>query len=241
MSVVARSSLSKSLRRQRVLAASNPCVSSLVSTRNTLLASHNQQQTPLMGVTIHSFSTTSSGTTDFFELFGLPRKFGIHQPELKGTYLKLMTEHHPDKAAQQLPQESETDITAEIITHAYQTLQAPHTRASHWLDLHSVGIEDGSEAPILSMEFLMEIMEWRERIEELSHMEDEKQLQDLLKEISEETAHLQSECESALGDLLDTDADLGDDDVLQRARQLTAQLQYWHRLEETLKDATDVV
>eukprot|EP00536_Pseudo-nitzschia_multiseries_P006417 jgi/Psemu1/15171/gm1.15171_g len=228
---------------------------------------------------------SDSNTTDFFELFGLPRKFGIEPSELKRAYLRLMTEYHPDKQRHNTntnngndnDNDNNTAVTAETITHAYQTLSAPHTRACHWLELHGCPLlddgtssgsggnandnandndndnADGSgQTELVGLEFLAEMMEWRERLEEATTtIGDRERQQDLLRALAADTRPLRDDCEASLERILDDDDDGNDndnndndfgidDDKLQQARKLVAQLQYWNRLEETLREATDV-
>ena len=91
---------------------------------------------------------------------------------------------------------------------------------------------------LVGMEFLMEMMEWREAIEDAGTDQAE------LARISEQTTVLHQSCIATLEDLLDDVGDRIDDGVekatLRDARRLAAELQYWHRLERTLKDATEV-
>jgi hypothetical protein len=160
-----------------------------------------------------------------------------------------MKEYHPDKQLHNNTSDSHpSHLTAETITHAYQIMKTPHTRALHWLELHGCPLveerhkgnnnhngDDAIPPDLVGMEFLMEIMEWREAIE------DATGAQPKLEAIAEETKILHQHCERALEDLLDdADANANDEALLQDARQLTAQLQYWHRLETTLKEAMDV-
>jgi DnaJ-domain-containing protein 1 len=227
---------------------------------------------------------------DFFDIFGLSRNFGIDLSELKGKYLGLMIEYHPDKQLHHNPNSKDgkqrnnnnnnnnnnkhpSPLTAETITHAYQILKTPHTRALHWLEIHGCplveerhkgnsntndtnntsGSDTANDIPqdLVGMEFLMEIMEWREAIEDATtNGEPQHQQQSKLEAIAEETKILHRHCEKELEDLLDEDANVdanvdanaiaNDEATLQDARQLTAQLQYWHRLETTLKEAMDV-
>jgi len=184
---------------------------------------------------------------------------------MKQTYLKLMTEHHPDKQAhQQQHQQQESSsssssssasaalqenaLTAETITHAFQILKSPHTRAQHWLELHGCKLGEATKGSddeensfanpqeLVGMEFLMEIMEWREAIEDASTTKDQSKLE----AIASETRLLHQACVQNLQDLLEASSDPIDEATLQDARQLTAQLQYWHRLETTLKEAIEV-
>ena len=107
----------------------------------------------------------------------------------------------------------------------------------------------------------MDMMEYRERIEDLVDANSNNK-QDEFRTISKETRLLKNQCEESLKDLLDNNDNDGnnhnnnhhnnnnntsvlllleDDDIkLQEARKLTAQLQYWYRLECTLKEEMDI-
>ena len=98
----------------------------------------------------------------------------------------------------------------------------------------------------VGMDFLMDMMEYRERIEDLVDANSNNK-QDEFRTISKETRLLKEQCEESLKDLLDNNKNddnnqlLLDDDIkLQEARKLTAQLQYWYRLECTLKEEMDI-
>lgn len=235
---------------------------STIPTKRSLSTNNGDTETPTVAV------------VDFFDIFGLSHTFGIDLSELKGNYLKLMIEYHPDK---QLHNNNTSDsnttsdsnnpspLTAETITHAYQILKIPHTRALHWLELQGCPLleerhkgntntsnendsdyDNTNDIPqdLVGMEFLMEIMEWREAIEDATtNGAPPQQQQSKLETIAEETKILHQHCEKELEDLLDDDdanTIAKDEATLQDARQLTARLQYWHRLETTLKEATDV-
>lgn len=73
---------------------------------------------------------------DSFRIFGFPRQFNISSSELKQKYHQLMTKYHPDKHRDASASDRNvTDEKAAGITHAFQTLRHPHTRASHLLEL----------------------------------------------------------------------------------------------------------
>ena len=201
-------------------------------------------------------SNDTTVTMDYFELFGFSKgSFGIDQSKMKQNYLKLMIEFHPDKQIHQVEQQQDDDdddgnkrsLSAETITHAYQILKKPHTRAQHWLELHGCELQEAkpdnnsdensfaNSQELVGMEFLMEIMEWREAIE------DAVGNNQILEALQDETRQLHQHCIRELEDLLDTNSDeLPDEATLEDARKLTAQLQYWHRLETTLKEAIEV-
>lgn len=76
------------------------------------------------------------GLGDSFRVMGLSRKFNMSHRELKQRYHKLMTEYHPDKHTNKSQTERDLmDEKAAIVTHAFQTLTQPHTRATHLLEL----------------------------------------------------------------------------------------------------------
>lgn len=217
------------------------------------------------------------GIVDYFKLFDLQRRFGISLPVLKKRYLMLMTEYHPDKQQQRQQKEKENKdsdviITAETITHAYKILQLPHTRASHLLELYDCplteydnnnsdngdggdGEKEVQQQHLVGMDFLMNMMEWRERIENVVNNDNNsssnnnsggnRKVQDELRTISDETQLLQTECEELLKRLFDHDnnKDIGtvlDESEVQEGRKLTAQLQYWYRLKCILKEEMDI-
>ena len=148
-----------------------------------------------------------------------------------------MNEHHPDKRVQSGGKPGEGAIAAETITHAYQTLRDPHARACHWLELHGCPLgeerESGSPTDLVGTDFLLGVMERREAIED--HEGDAEALGALAGEVE----GLRASCEAALEDLMDEGEGRGSESVLERARRLTAQLQYWNRLEEALEEAAE--
>ena len=185
-----------------------------------------------------------------------------------------MTEYHPDKMrhhGQNKNQDNDNAqdkvlITAETITHAYETLRLPHTRACYLLGLLNCPLteydndNDGSgnssqsqqQQQLVGMDFLMDMMEWRERIENVvtettddaTSTSSQQKKKEELRVISEETSLLQNQCKQSLERLLDLNDDKNgycvyDDDTLQEARKLTAQLQYWYRLECALREEMD--
>mmetsp|Transcript_5659 Transcript_5659/g.10560 ORF Transcript_5659/g.10560 Transcript_5659/m.10560 type:complete len:366 (+) Transcript_5659:53-1150(+) len=204
---------------------------------------------------------------DYFAIFDVPHTYDLNLQLLKDRYLALMTLYHPDKQGHGQtppPQHPQQLYSANDITNAYQILRDDHTRACHLLELLGRPIlEDKnsstgeSSSDLVGMDFLMDMMEWRERIETLalcsktsddsgpcscgSHDKDKE-----LKDIWNETQAYQRDCENELKRLWKQDKGGGDgkfnirDEDIPLARKLTAQLQYWHRLETALRDEIDV-
>lgn len=101
--------------------------------------------------------------TDYFQLFGLPRKFDLNAQELRKKYLRLSRETHPDF----FPHASETELKAieeksAQVNLAWKTLGDDILRLEHLLQLS--GVE--KDAAKLPQTFLMEMMDLNERVEE---------------------------------------------------------------------------
>ena len=180
----------------------------------------------------------SNGIVNQFELLGLPTIFHIDEQQLKTNYLKLMVESHPDKLASQQRGRSsspasagggsgEHDNLASMVTKAFDTLQKPHTRAQHLLELVGRPLEEAATANLVGLEFLGEILEWRESIQAESDQRNLHEWRDRCRDRNEETCR-------ALADALDAH----DWDA---ALERTAQLQYWNRVDETLRDKMDTL
>ncbi len=104
--------------------------------------------------------------TDYFERLGLPRRFSIDATEVERRYLALSRECHPDLQgdASEDEQFAAIEKTASL-NQAYTTLKDPFRRAEYLLHL-SGGPTAGQEKS-LDQSFLLEMMETRERMDEL--------------------------------------------------------------------------
>jgi molecular chaperone HscB len=103
-----------------------------------------------------------------FELFGLLERFSIDVAALEARYHELQREVHPDRFA--AAPDAERRVSMQLATRvneAYQTLKSPLRRAVYILQLRGVDpkFETNTAMPA---QFLMEQMNWRERIEAAS-------------------------------------------------------------------------
>ena len=95
---------------------------------------------------------------DHFERLGLPRRFSLAADELERNYLARSRAVHPDLAGESASEESSK------LNEAYATLRDPFRRVEYLLQLlGGPGAKDVTQAP---PEFLEEMMELRERVEE---------------------------------------------------------------------------
>ena len=180
-----------------------------------------------------------SGPTNYFQVLGLPEQtYQIDPTVLKSTYKRLMAQYHPDRY-HSLNDPSSTsdnspksmDVLHELsssITRAYDVLSDPHSRAEHLLELNDAAITENC-SELVDMALLMEVMELREEIDEAS--DDADILRTLLgqnEERMERVVKLLAEAFDGRGDM-------------EEARRLTAQLQYWKRIEEKIVDKLSTV
>ncbi|MFO0802552.1 MAG: Fe-S protein assembly co-chaperone HscB [Gemmataceae bacterium] len=104
---------------------------------------------------------------DFFARLGLPRRFSIDAAELERQYLARSRAAHPDfhvvgpAADLAASQEFSADLNQ-----AYTSLRDPFARAEHLLAL--LGGPTAAEQKAMPAAFLMEMLEARERVEEVT-------------------------------------------------------------------------
>lgn len=176
-------------------------------------------------------SSSSSGTADYFALLGIPRRFDVDGPAMSTAYKAQMTEAHPDKwVSAGADEQKAAGVRAAAVTHAYATLRRPHQRAAHLLELLGGGLMDaGSEAAAIDMpmEFLMWVMEMRERLEgaevAASTLEAAK---------AEVRVQVQANATALTGAF--ERAGAGEQGAVEQAQELTAVLQYLRRIEEEI-------
>ena len=120
---------------------------------------------------------------NYFELFGLPKQFVLDLNSLDTVYKTLMIQCHPDKVAAKTDFEKKQAVMmAAMINDAYNTLKHPLNRASYLL--RSKGVEaEKNEQTRFPPEFLLEQMQWRERLEEGIQAQDKEGLNNLQQEV----------------------------------------------------------
>lgn len=97
---------------------------------------------------------------DYFEWFGLERKFAIDQALLRKAFLNKSMELHPDKAG--LDEQKSIELSG-YNNQAYSTLKDEVLRFEYILTIE--GIIRSGEKPVLPQEFLMEMLEMNMEIE----------------------------------------------------------------------------
>lgn len=102
-----------------------------------------------------------------FELFGLVEGFELDTRQLADTYRQLQTQFHPDRFATAPEREQLAAVQrAAQINDAFTTLKAPLRRAEYLLSLRGTDIR-GEQQTLQDPAFLMQQLEWRERLADL--------------------------------------------------------------------------
>ncbi len=100
-----------------------------------------------------------------FVVFGIERRWDIDVKELRRRLLRLQRLVHPDHAgATEQAQEA-----AATLNHAYEVLADPSLRAN--LLLRLLGGPDEAAERQMPQEFLMEVLEWNETLDEIEQQE----------------------------------------------------------------------
>lgn len=157
---------------------------------------------------------------NYFEIFNLAESYNIDEKDLKSRYLELQKQTHPDKYINATPQEKRLSVQyAALLNTALKTLTSPVKRAAYLLELKGIDV-DFEENTALSPEFLMEQMALREKAAasqdaDEMHAEIENKKQTIIKDLEQ------------LFEKNDTAS-------LEKAKELTRQLKFFERLEESL-------
>lgn len=134
-----------------------------------------------------------------FTLFDLPVDFQLNNGLLSSRYLSLQKSLHPDNFAHCSPQEQRLAMqkSAEI-NDALQVLKDPISRADAIIAIHTGEQKDLEQTRHHDMAFLMQQMEWRERLEEIERAQDLTQLMDFSAEVETTEREFLTEISTAL-------------------------------------------
>ena len=154
---------------------------------------------------------------DYFEVYNLAPSYHIDKTLLKSNYLKLQYTFHPDRFSSHSEQEQE--FAAEhsaIISTSYNTLSNRYSRAVYLLLLNGIDFEKDTVTSKMSPEFLIQMFETNEKLEEgMSESE--------LTELKLETKQHIENCHSQLGPAFDEKDYVG-------AKDIAGRLQYFRNI-----------
>lgn len=166
-----------------------------------------------------------------FQFFGIPESFSPDTDALRRLFLKNSKRFHPDFHS------NETDEKqAELLelstqnNRAFQVLGDADLRMKHILEIHGM-LENGGKNFPLPPDFLMEMMEMNEAIDELETGFDVPVFTDLQKKL----AHLKSEMQSEVSHILENwTAETTKPGELEAVRDYFLKTRYIFRAEEKL-------
>ncbi|RKP50381.1 Fe-S protein assembly co-chaperone HscB [Pararobbsia silviterrae] len=156
---------------------------------------------------------------DHFALFDLPQQFALDARALDDAYRAVQAHVHPDRfAAAGEAQKRVAMQWASQTNDAYQTLRQPLKRAIYLLHLRGVEVQAENNTA-MEPAFLMQQMEWRERIEDAAASRNVGELDALGRELRDD-ARVRFE---KLASLLDSRSD-------QAAAEAVRQLMFIERV-----------
>lgn len=160
--------------------------------------------------------------------------FEIPLRPLRGEFLALQGQSHPDKYPPGIPKQRAEAISA-LLNEAYRTLVDPLFRAQYLLRVqHGVDVtaEDSAAADkqMLDKELLIAVMEVQERIEEIAEeVEDVAEAEKVIAEMKKENTKRVQMNVQALGDCVDR----GD---VEGMRRECVRLRFWYSVGEGLRE-----
>lgn len=116
---------------------------------------------------------------NYFDILGVKLDYNVNDDEVHNKYRQLQKMLHPDRFSNKTEREKQiSESLSSLLNRAYSTLTNPLKRGLYMLQLKGILIPEGTTN--LNPEFLMEIMERNEEIEEA--ISDEKKAIQLMKE-----------------------------------------------------------
>ncbi|HEY3180847.1 MAG TPA: Fe-S protein assembly co-chaperone HscB [Casimicrobiaceae bacterium] len=166
---------------------------------------------------------------NYFDLFGLPHRYGCDPASLEAAYRRLQSEVHPDRFASGSDQEKRLALQSSArVNEAYRALKDPVLRAQYLLSLN--GIDALSETDTqLPLDFLERQLERRETADEAAAAEDSETIATL-------AAEVRSEADEVADGLLHV---LDDEHAYADARMRVRELKFLFKLAEDLDAMLD--
>jgi len=167
-----------------------------------------------------------------FELFGLTPGYDLDREALAALHLDLQKVVHPDRFAAATPLEKRLVVQrAAQVNEAYRTLKDPVERARYLLQLHGIDTEEESNTS-MDTAFLMEQMEWRERLDDISNSGEPIAA---LMAVASQLEQTQRGMHRQLGECFSQ----GDEQHYRDAADIVRKLRFLQRLQQQVADLED--
>ena len=171
---------------------------------------------------------------DPFHVLGLKRRFSIDESKLRAAHRHLLAAAHPDRAGLDSATSADAARRSSAINDAYRALAAPLPRAEAILRLEGAPVAKGDS---LSPQFLAEMMDVRELLDDAIAARDLDRLAALCRDGEARRAELLDELASSLDRAVDANA-ADKPALLAAARTTLNHLRYFERLLERAAQAT---
>ncbi|HEY3449268.1 MAG TPA: Fe-S protein assembly co-chaperone HscB [Myxococcales bacterium] len=172
--------------------------------------------------------------TSLFEVLGLPSSYFLEASVLEERFKDLNKKLHPDRFAQKEPRERRMSLEwTTQVNDAYRTLKDPLKRATYFVKLQGIDVEkeSGKNAMVrLPPEFLEQVMEDREALEEAKAAKDLSRVRALAQGIEKRSASVFEALNGALKAF-----EAGDKPSLEKAGGAIAILKYFSRFHEEVE------
>lgn len=163
---------------------------------------------------------------NYFELFELPLQFEVDAKKIRPKFLELSRRFHPDFHSQEneVNQQKVMEQSA-LINKGWQIFQEPLATLHYVLQL--LGKIKEQENPVLSADFLMEMMELNER---LTEGDQDQQLQ-----LKEEINRYEKELYEGIKSILKSPPTVATDTDLEKIKEYYYQQKYLNRIQERIQ------
>lgn len=157
----------------------------------------------------------------YFDIIDIPKSYDVTIPEIQKKYKELQKLLHPDKFSTKSEKEKEiSEHLSSLVNKAYTTLSHPLKRALYMLKLNNIIISE--ETDNINAEFLMEIMEKNEEIDEAANDK-------------EKIKRLMQENERILSNLTMDVADAFRKEDIKKAETIVIKMKYYDSINNRLK------
>jgi molecular chaperone HscB len=167
---------------------------------------------------------------NYFELLGIEEAFSIDSNLLRKNYLQRSRDSHPDLVG--ILAEANLDHSSELNA-AYETLKNPVLRILYILNLNDISVD--AKSVLLPQDFLMEMMDINEEIEEAKGSDH------LMQKANQKLNALNSDLESEYKEVLDHySLKSKNAEVLDSMRSYYMKNNYLKRLQMILNNENDL-
>ncbi|WP_299073903.1 co-chaperone HscB [uncultured Paraglaciecola sp.] len=173
---------------------------------------------------------------NYFELFNIPVSFDVDLSVLPHTYQQLQRLTHPDKFASGSEQQKLLAMQKNTqVNDAYITLKSPLSRAEYLLSLRGVELQHEQQT-IKDTAFLMQQMQWREELEEVTEQADPLSALGSLEDDIKQTIKTDLSALRSLLEMADSDAEKQAADMIRQLKFLYKMISEIEQKEEQLSD-----